>query len=229
MTATLVQSKSGTGSSGTTLTITLNSATVAGNCLVVCIGTQQGTTNPTVSGVTLGGSAGNFAAAATAYNSSFDNAAIWVDPNCAGGQTSVVISFTGGSGTGVTYAAWVMEWSGISGSSPVDQSSDGNGAGTSFSSGATGTTVQAAELVVGVDANNTSTPTGPSSPWTNLTVLSVTSGVTTMKLIASYQVASATGTFTYSGSISGSGSWGAAVATLKAGSAGNSALLLKFP
>ena len=40
----LVQYASGTATSGTTVTVALGSATTAGNCLIVGIGTTQGTT-----------------------------------------------------------------------------------------------------------------------------------------------------------------------------------------
>src|ERR1039457_5713175 len=77
---------------------TFGSATTAGNCVVVCIGLGYGTVNPTVTGVTLGGSAGNFAALVTsAIGTARGGTAIWADPNCAGGQTAVAVTISGGS------------------------------------------------------------------------------------------------------------------------------------
>jgi hypothetical protein len=210
----LVQSKSGTGTSATSLTITLNSATTAGNCLIVGAGTGQSTTNPQISGITLGGSAGNFAAANTAYNDADTNSAIWADPGCAGGQTSVVISFTHGSGSTPLTLAWVMEWSGLLTSSVVDKAPAGvNGSGTSWSSGSTGTLSQASELAVGVVCGQGSgSLTTPGSPWTELAVLSNGNA----DLAVGYQVVSATTALTYNGTISVSETYGTCIATLEA-------------
>src|SRR5580692_6602601 len=108
--ATLVQSKSGSATSGTTITVTLTSNTTAGNCLVVCAGDYAGTFPATVTGITLGGSAGNFTLGESKNTSAEPDAEIWADPNCAGGQTSVVVTF---SATVTDAAVWVMEWSGV--------------------------------------------------------------------------------------------------------------------
>lgn len=211
MTATLVQSKSATGTSGTSLTVTLNSPTTAGNCLIACAGTVDAT-NPTISGITLGGSAGNWASGNTAYNNSYINAGIWIDPNCAGGQTSVVISFAGDSGGGPVTDAWVMEWSGLALTSPVDKAPAGsNGGASSWSSGSTGTLSQANELAIGVVYYQTSgSLTTPGSPWTELAQVGATN-----LLGVGYQVVSATTALTYSGTGTGGGSYGTCILTLK--------------
>jgi hypothetical protein len=211
-TAALVQSKSGTASSGTTVTVTLTTPTTAGNCLVVYVGTVQGTTNPTVSGITLGGAAGNFASAKTQNNNADTDAEIWVNWNIAGGQTSVVVTFAAGTGTGQENIALVEEWSGIlASSSPVDSptANGASGVGLAPSSGSTGTLSQASELVVGAISGGT-TLAGPAPPWVNETV--VTAG--SLGLLAGHQAVSSTGAQTYSGTQS-SGSWSAAVVGLK--------------
>jgi len=112
-----VQSVSFTGSSSP-VTVTI-SATGTGNCLVVFFGAADTVTAPTVSGITLGGAAGNFAQAAGAGGGTHIDAEIWTDRNAASGQTSVVISWSGGFST--TVAGRVEEWAGIvTGVSPVD-------------------------------------------------------------------------------------------------------------
>ena len=90
----LVQAATATGTSAT-ITVTLESATTAGNCLVVCVA-NGGSFNGVVTGITLGGAAGNFGALASGGNPSTSAAvaSIWADPNCAGGQTSVTITTT---------------------------------------------------------------------------------------------------------------------------------------
>lgn len=213
--------------SANTLTVTIPSTT-AGNCLVVCVGATSGNgTAPTVTGVTLGGAAGNFSALVTktATNgiSAADGAFIWADPNCAGGQTSVVISGTNlnvASGTG---GVVVYEVSGLLLSAVLDKSSSGSsGTNTAtWSSGTTATTTQTNEFWVGCVVGG-GTVTAPGAPWTD-------SGAGFSHMAAGTQIVSATGTATYN-STQTTGIYSAAVATLKgAAGGGPSALLLKFP
>jgi hypothetical protein len=231
--AALVQSKSFTGTSGTTLSGSLNSNTTAGNCLVVCVGSYDNSAPPQVSGVTLGGSAGNFASANTAYNSgaSLAGAAGWYDPNCAGGQTAVAISFTGGSGTGPATAAWVMEWSGLLTTSVLDAHPAGvANAATSWSSGSTGTLAQGNELAIGIGAFNAGAGLStPGSPWTELAQLG---SMSTVNLAVAYQVVSVTSALTYNGTMSSAGYYGTCIFTLKASAAapgGAGRLMMVFP
>ena len=186
------------------LTVTIP-ATTAGNCLVVCVASLNATTPASISGITLGGSADNFAQA-VANTAQTASAFIWADPNCAGGQTSVVISgahLTVSAGNG---GVVVYEVSGLAASSPVDKTSSGNAAsGTTWSSGTTAATTQAAEFWAGVaDAFN---PVGPGAPWNN-----TTAGTS---CIAGQQITSATGTATYNGTCTNTGPVAAAVATFK--------------
>ena len=216
---TLVQSKSGTATAGTTVTITLTGSTTAHNCLVVYAGAYQSSVGPTVSGITLGGSAGNF------NQEDFEpfgnaDAEIWSDRDCAGGQTSVVVTFSAGSGSNLGMAAWVEEWSGLLTTPPADQVSGDTGTGTSPTSGATGTLAQATELAAGVIAA-TQSVTGPSSPWVNQSLL--TAGG--LRLMAGHQVVAATTPVTYSGTMT-SGTWEAVIVTFKAASSPSGMLLV---
>lgn len=216
MAPSLIQSKSGTITSGTSLTITLTSPTTAGNCLLVAVGATRSTTNPAVTGITLGGSAGNFAIAKGQNTAGDADAEIWVDPNCAGSQTSVVITFSAGSGTGQGNAAWVMEWSGLVTSAATDKTNGGSNTNGTFSSGATGTLTQASEVIIGcvMTFATGGTISAPGAPWTELG--SLTAG-TNNSFAAGWQVVSATTTQTYNGTVSGSGQvWASVVATFKA-------------
>lgn len=215
----LVQTKQGS-SAASTLTITLDSATTAGNALIVMLAASGTTANPTsVSGITLGGSADNFSQVST-YGSASDAAigAAWLDLNCAGGQTSVVITVAGGTGT-LAIMASVYEWSGLYPVSPFDQTANGVSTGsTSWSSGATPTTTQAAELWVGAvftTETGAGTITGPSSPWTNLSQVSQAQGSFNDRWMSGYQVVASTGTATYSGTVSPSSQWIAKVVTFR--------------
>jgi hypothetical protein len=222
MAPSLVQSKSGTATTGTSVTVTLTSGTTTGNCLVVCVGASDGTTNPTVSGITLGGSAGNFAFAEKQNSNADTDCEIWADPDCAGSQTSVVVSFNAGSGSNLGYAVQVMEWSGVATSSPVDKTNGAlSGSTSSFSSGSTGTLSQASEVVIGAVmaqcSSGTETVAGPSSPWTNL---AQAAPAASMALGTGYQVVSATTAQTYSGTLTAASVYGAAVVTLKGAASG---------
>lgn len=200
----VVQTASNSGT-GTSITVTLASATTAGNCLVVHV-TGTGSGAPSVSGVTIGGSASNFGALKSSNSSNgftvFVMAASWACPNCPGGQTSVVVSGTNlksvvvdeVSGLASTFAALLDQFN-----------TGGAGSGTAWSSGTTPATTNAAEYIGGV-AIDSGTMTGPGAPWTNTSPVSGS--------IAGRQISSATGTFTYSGTSSLSAAWAAVVVTL---------------
>lgn len=215
----LVQSVSNT-TTGTSVTLTLPASTKPNNCLIVTAVSSASPANPTISGITLGGSAGNFAQVTTAGSTSSDSQSsfMWADPGCAAGQTSVVVTFTTGNAGSI--CATAMEWFGIFPSSPTDKTAvSANGTtGTSWSSGATATTTQPTEVAIGcVGAFNGSgigTITGPGGSWVNLA--QETSASAHVGLLTGYQLLSATGTSTYSGSFAASSDYAAIVATFKA-------------
>src|ERR1700693_150975 len=196
-----VQSVQG-DSSTSPLTLALPNPTTAGNCLVVCIATETtGGTNPSVSGVTLGGAAGNFASLLSAGTSTTEAiTGIWADPNCAGGQTSVAVSFTGGSSP--QYFASVMEFSGlaatIAGLPDKSTSVNAGSASSSWSSGSTATTSQASQVWAGMVATDSVTITGPASPWVNAAQLTLSAS----DFMSGYQIRSATGAAAYAGTLS---------------------------
>jgi hypothetical protein len=206
----------GSGTTGTTLTLTLGSATTAGNCLVVCISSHTGATNnPTINGVTLGGSADNFASILSTGGLTDESfSAIWADPLCAGGQTSVVITF--GSGTSPRYLASVYEFSGLAitiAALPDKSAAAATGSnGTSWSSGSTATTSQAVELWIGLVTSDSTTITGPASPWVNTAEI-IPSGAAS-DFMSGYQIRSSTGAAAYAGTFSPLGYYNAAVVAL---------------
>lgn len=223
----LVQSAQNSGT-GTTLTVTLGSATGGGspgtysvNGLIVLIAASGTSTNPTAITVTLGGAADNFTQVST-FGSASDAAigATWLDLGCATGQTAVGISATGGSGT-IAITATVYERDDLAASSAFDQNANSVSAGaTTWTSTATGTTAQATETVAGAvftTASGAGTITGPSSPWTNLTQVSQTQGSFEDRWMSGWQDVSSTGTFTYNGTVSPSSQWIAKVVTFRLG------------
>jgi len=208
--------------SATSVTVTLGSPTTAGNCLVVLYGDSADTANATPSGITLGGAADNWAQVAIEGNSG-DHAvsAGWADPGCAGGQTSVVISTTGGSGDHLF--AWVFEFSGLTGT--LDVSSGGSTVGgfvSAWTSGTTGVTAQASEVAFGISCGASSgTPglTGPASPWVNEAQQTLAGSSHAKVAICGYQVLSSTGTQAYAGTASPANTNDTLVFTLKAAAA----------
>ena len=188
-------------------TITIPSTT-AGNCLIVCVCSDNNTA--AITGMTLGGSAGNFGQLISPVVGVNETVNIWADPNCAGGQTSVVISGTNLGLGSVDGGVTIYEVSGLVATlaALLDKSSSGTGIGN-FSSGTTATTTQASEIWIGANLNFGGSITGPGVPWANVTP--------TGDCITGYQIVSSTGTATYSGS--GGGGYAAAVVTLKAAAA----------
>lgn len=167
---TLVQVVPAHVSGSNTVTATI-AATGAGNTLVALIGDVSSLNNGTPNAVTLGGLADNWTQAAV-QGSATDHSVVagWVDPNCAGGKTTVTVTTTGATGTEDIFL-WVYEWANLPGG--VDKTSAGaNTFAASWTSGATATTTQASEVAFGITAGNTQggstgALTGPSSPWIN--------------------------------------------------------------
>jgi len=227
----IVQHKRGGPTGGSTsLSVTLDSATTAGNGLIVTAGATAGTGG--VTGITLGGSADNWHSDLHVRNTGGVvpvDADIWSDPSCAGGQTAVLLSYPT---TGSHAACDVWEVSGLAASLPADKSSSNTGTGTSFDSLATATTSQAAEFWAGVliDISGSSgnpVLTGPSSPWVNQAAVNIGS---LGSYIAGEQITTSTGTADYSGTIDRSSSWAAAVVTYKAVAVAGATLLVAcFP
>src|ERR1017187_2667480 len=116
MTISVVHTTAGTpAASGGTVTVTIPSTT-AGNLLAVAfMSLASGGANPSaVTSVKLGGAAGTFSSREIqgASSASTPLVAIWACENIAGGQTSLVIVMTGGTGS-VGIIPFVYEISGM--------------------------------------------------------------------------------------------------------------------
>lgn len=187
--------------------------TTAGNTVVVQVNGFSGTNGlvPSITGVTLGGSADNFANAATGVSSfvtgDYDLAGIWVDKNCAGGQTAVAVSVSNFS---ITAGIVISEVSGLT-ASPLDAiaAAGASAGGTAWSSGTAvpNPTSQASEIWFGAAslAGSGTLPAG----WTNQMYADGLAGT-------GYQIVAATGAAVYAGTQSSADGWAAAVVTLKA-------------
>jgi hypothetical protein len=152
--------------------------TTAGNCVVVFIFTYALSSQTiTTTGITLGGSAGNFQRAValqtTPVSGDTEYLAAWFDPDCAGGQTAVAASVTNATwqgkygGTGLI----LMELSGVASSSALDVTSKSaaGATGTAASSGTTAGTSVAGEMALGA-AVPAATFTGYDGSYTNVTM-----------------------------------------------------------
>jgi hypothetical protein len=211
VTTGFVQTATATGVAAS-LTVTLPAATggtaAVPHCLVACI---VASTGQTITGITLGGAAGNWASAKQQLDSGSNIYAIWTDYNCTAGQTSVVVSFAMSAQASVQ----VYEFANVS-LFPVDQSAAGTGVnGLAWSSGAAGPTNQASELAVGMVAGYTAGGTlnfqGPST----FTSTALSWGVPGT-LYSGYQVLTTVQAVTYSGiNTPAATNWASVVITLR--------------
>jgi len=195
----LVQSAGNSASSSTTLTMTFGSTTTAGNCLFAAVGGNFPSSGASISGVTIGGNADNWAQAESANVSGTDNllSAIWSDQGSAHTGTSVVATASQSAGT---FGGSILEWNGVASSGALDKIHAGTTtSGASWTSGSTGTLTNSSEVAIGGVVCATGavlTITGPGSPWTNLTQRGSAGGV---GQLTGYQQVSATTALTYNG------------------------------
>ena len=110
----VVQAVEGRAASLTALTLTFPKTTTKGNLILVGVVTWGDTSNPTVSAVTIGGAADNFAAVSgTSSTAGNTNTVFWADVASAATGTAVAITATGGSGTHPNLMGFAWEVSGV--------------------------------------------------------------------------------------------------------------------
>jgi hypothetical protein len=212
---TPVQSASNSAIAGVTVIVTLPGPTGAGHSLVVYVGESQDTTNPTVSGITLGLSADNFAVCSSNHNNAEINSEIWYDPGCAAGQTIVTVTFNAGTGTDQALAVWVDEIPDILTLDKHPAGAGNSSGATSWASTATGALSNPNEFLAGVVAAETTTATpptitGPGIPWTNHAPVNLQS---VFSMLAGYETVTTTATQAYSGTVTPSSLYGACIAS----------------
>lgn len=215
----VVQSAQGTATASPG-TVTLAGATRAGNTLIAMASVRNaGSSNGTLSTVTLGGAADNFAQAAS-FGSGTGPAQLywWLDPLCAGGGTTVIFTTTGGAGAEALTMS-VLEVGGMipipAGAGAVDASSGSvTAAGSAIWNSGTVLSGWPTEIWTGlVAAAGTHTVTGPGYPWVNLTsqpngTISITE--------AGYQLTPNLGTVSFSGTFSVAQGYAAGAVTFPA-------------
>jgi hypothetical protein len=186
--------------------------TIAGNCVVVVVNTANAASAvPSITGVTLGGTADNFKNGSTGISTvGADNAlaGIWVDNNCKGGATAIAVTgvnLTMTSDLGIT----IMEIGGLLTVSPVDQISNAAATGTSTpTSGTTPATTVVNEIWIAAISAVAALTFPASPPWTNFEYEAGGEAG------GGYQIVNATGTATY---LTGGpeACWAGAIITLK--------------
>lgn len=206
MSITIVQSKTASASGVSSLTVTLDATTTAGNLLIALVGYGNNATSrtpSTPSGWTL--------AALAQQGARTNDCAIYYYANApAIGSESFGISGVAG------IVATILEVSGIITSSPLDKTATNTSAGSaSLTTGTTATTAQASELAVYVF--ETDYPAG-SATWTSgeTEVGDVNLGPAWGGSTNAYEILSATAAVSGAATYSGSGAFAGAVATFKA-------------
>lgn len=212
--------------SGNTLAVTVPAGGVAvGDTLVLYVGFSGGT------GLANATAADNHAGSTNVYTNQAQ-----VDDTSTTGCYSAIITcpvttaLVSGDVITVTYPTnvthrtlFIDEFSGVDTSSPIDTTGTGNaGASGTSTSSASVTTTNAADLIVGATVMvNTSTliwfDTSSPGTWTSS---QITSSSTGRRAVRSFQIVSATNTYTVSGSLSTAELWSCAVVALKAAGAG---------
>jgi parallel beta-helix repeat protein len=228
VTVTVTDSNNNTGQ--TTKSVTVNAHTAA---YVNSIATNSSTASHTSDSVTVwrtGGVAagdltvvtvqltGTSTGAVTATDSKGDTFAVASDISDSSGDRLVTLYGVSVNGLAVndtitahfpTAASNRVTADEVSGATTVDQQSAASGSGSTFSSGATGTTSQAGEFVFATVGTFGGTSLGWDPGWRTLTTYTMGSA----GLGRAYQVPSSTGSFTATGS--SSGNWLAEVIAFK--------------
>jgi hypothetical protein len=218
--------------SGTTATgfPTFTNPLTAGSTVVLVVNMAGSQSQGSVTLVTTNGAAENWAqaAAGTADTSNgYLQNFIWVNPDTAGGQTTIDMHYAWSTTLSAADNAVVRvdayEVAGLSTASSITDQTSGGGSptATSFTSGTTGTTAQASEIAFGgvCCSQDFSAPTitPPGSPWVNSpsynhAFFNADIFITAQ---AGYNILSAAQALAYAGTVS-SAPYSAVIVTLKA-------------
>ena len=212
MAISFVQSTTGNATTSPTTTTAFAGSTTSGNLIVVTTADDSGLTT-SVSAVA--DSKGN-AYTQVVNISSSSSMQIWYAKNITGGASHTVSATwnTGNTGRCVLVA---QEFSGCDTSNPLDQNTSTGSTGTAVSSGASPTTTQAAELVVGGASHDAlASAFSLGSGYTNLGTVNVANCAVAMES----KVVAATGAQTATFTIAASRTWICGVVTFKGAGGG---------
>jgi hypothetical protein len=184
-------------------------ATTAGDLLAVTTEFDGGSGKSSGSVVSVTDNKGDTWTRATAVNPSTRiGVEVWDSPGAAAGVTSVTVTYS-------TSVNPVLEFYELSNATSLDKAASAAGTGTSLSSGLTGTTSTPNEFVIGEIGfvSTTATISGLSPGFTNGTLTRNPATNFNNSEQGGNETVTATGTFSYAGTLSGSQAWAAAVAT----------------
>lgn len=213
MAISLVQTTSNFTSSATSLTTPVFGAgNTPGNTIIVAIHGYNGAGNPIATVTDTLGNTYHQVAAPLNYNASAW-VAIYYAYNIGSGSNAVTVA---SANAGTQYSIIAREYSGLTTTDPLDKTANSgtSGNGTTPSSGATATTTQASELVIGMAANWLSYTFTAGSGYGNI---ANASDAGNSSLGMEDKIVSSTGAQTATFTQSGSWNWGCIVATFKAG------------
>jgi hypothetical protein len=211
--------------SSATQTFVTTAAVSAGDFLTLCLTWNSNTTGvPTLSSVSGGGL--TWAIDQQSFQPTAAGCSVGIisaqAPSGMANTTTITCTFASAV---VKFAYTLDEWSGIATSSALDQTTAAHSSsnGTAWSSGATGTTTQAAELVIGAcTLNSTQATWTVGAGYSKLNTSPLVTGASAIKALeAEYQIVAATGAQTANGTTGTSTAWVAAVTTYKAATVTN--------
>jgi hypothetical protein len=210
---TRVQTKTGSsGSSSTSLSVTLGSTPIDGNTLVAIIATKRTSSN-TVTRITQTGA--TWVRATQSTNTSGSTTEIWYTSNVSSASKSITVSQSSTSS-----AIVIAEYDGILTTNVLDKVNNSNSSSATASTGTTGTTSQGDELIIGGIGLIDSSYSLSSITNSFSTIGTVASGSTPSasyaKVYALEKIVSATSTYSSGGTVSTSSVWSGAIATFKA-------------
>lgn len=199
------------GTADGTGTAVLSGLSVTGGNTIIVI-TGKNYSYPDGNSTIYNDGSDNYAMTEVAYgaNSSRANCVIWVLYNAPGSSGSGSITYThNNSGKDASICAYEVSGLQISG---FDKSAGAGDSSASFDSGATATTTENDELVIGGASFS-----GTVSSWTG----TITDGTQDSggHAKSAYKIVSSTGTYNSAGNLDSKDYWAAAVATFKASSA----------
>lgn len=206
MAISFIQGVGNGSNAATSFTITLTN-TVTGNFIWVGIASGLGTVTSVTDGTNT------FTAGVADYNYNASNHMIWYYAKNITGAASHVITVNLSGSLSVDGIA--REYSGIDTNAPTDQTAQNTGSSSTPSSGATSTTTQASELVIGFFGCGSSVTETLGSGFSNLTVATVSASASAA---AEDLIVSSTGTQTATFGTSTIFNWGCQVATFKGAS-----------
>jgi hypothetical protein len=225
LTAAFVQSASDAAGS-----VSLGSPTTPGNCVVGCL---QAYGASSISAVTSGsGLSADSWSSLFALSGAGQVIAVWIDPGCEGGDSSVAFTAPGASMQNI----FAFEFSGMGNAptlavTPATSLVTTSPNSTSWATGSTAS-VPPGSVCIGMLAGNSTTTlgvNGAGSPWNSTTGVAQRPSTTYAALVADYQIPGSAGAISYSGGASTNQALHAGIClALTPGSAATGSALLSF-